>query len=552
MSSDNSRLSFDLVSQPWLLARTLDGGRIELSLTEVFRRSPELAGLTGEVPTQVFALTRLLLAVLHSTLRGPRDVDEWAELWEADELPAAEIERYLGRHRDHFDLFHPETPFFQVAGLHTEKGDVSELSKLIADVPNNERFFSTRMARDLSVSFPEAARWLVHCHAFDPSGIKSGAADDPRTSGGRGYPIGTGWCGYLGGVLLEGDTLRETLLLNLVARPTEFVRADPDTDLPAWERDPEKPWEHEYERPGENRTVGRAPTGPVDLFTWQSRRIRLVPEGDSVTGVLICNGERSEAQNRHNVEPHSAWRRSQNQEKVRGGTVYMPRGHDPEKAIWRGLASLLARRSSTQSEEAAHLLCPEVVQWLGEVTEGLVERDRPVRLRAIGMTYGTQSATTEEIVDDVLRLHAVLAGRDAEDLVATAESCVEDAENVARALGTFAANLVAAAGGDGSGPRVRALEAAYGALDTPFRTWLARCTVESDPTDARQEWHRTAHRIAGELARELVREASPAASRGRKVGGRLINTFLAHRWFAAALRKALPYAYTEGPERQAA
>src|SRR5699024_2697574 len=72
--------------------------------------------------------------------------------------------------------------------------------------------------RDPTLPIPpgEAARWLVHCMAFDISGIKSGAVGDPRVKGGKGYPIGIGWSGWLGGLYFEGDTLFQTLMLNTV------------------------------------------------------------------------------------------------------------------------------------------------------------------------------------------------------------------------------------------------------------------------------------------------------------------------------------------------
>lgn len=206
---------FSLIDRPWLLARGEDGAVKELSLVEVFASAHRLLGLVGDVPTQVFAHTRLLLAILHRALAGPRDLDEWQELWQADTLPADTIEAYLRVHAHRFDLADPHEPFFQVAALRTADGKVSDLSKLIADVPNGHPFFTTRIGTTLTLEAGEAARWLVHCQAFDPSGIKSGDPADPRTKNGKGYPIGVGWSGNLGGVLVAGHTLRDTLLLKI-------------------------------------------------------------------------------------------------------------------------------------------------------------------------------------------------------------------------------------------------------------------------------------------------------------------------------------------------
>jgi CRISPR system Cascade subunit CasA len=110
---------FDLRLQPWLLARGPDGTTVERSLLDTLRTAHELHGLAGEVPTQVFALTRLLLAVIHRALGGTFDLGLWAKMWQERSLPVAQAEEYLARHHDRFDLFHPETPFFQVARLRT-------------------------------------------------------------------------------------------------------------------------------------------------------------------------------------------------------------------------------------------------------------------------------------------------------------------------------------------------------------------------------------------------------------------------------------------------
>lgn len=551
MSGDDAR-SFDLIEQPWILARALDGKVQELSLADVVARAHELECLVGEVPTQVFALTRLLLAVLHRAIEGPRDLDQWEGLWRQAELPVAAVKEYLDRHRARFDLLHPEVPFLQVAGLRTEKGEVSDLSKLIADVPNGRPFFSARPARDLTLSFGEAARWVVHCHAFDPSGIKSGAVGDPRVKGGRGYPIGTGWSGYLGGVLAEGETLRETLLLNLLAH--SFGGLDPWAagDRPAWERPPVSPW---AESPDgvfldENTEPGdRSPTGPLDLYTWQSRRIRLTWSRDTVTGVLICNGDRITQQNRHRLEPHTAWRRSETQEKkLKRPLVYMPLQHEPQRALWRGLQSLLPGAVSAQGKDAAPRLTPAVLNWLGLLADDVIGLDHPVRIRAIGMIYGSNNSVTDDIIDDTLELEAHLMRRGATALVEVVLACVRAADSAARAVGTLAGSIATAQGGPPEGPRTRATESAYAQLDVRFRAWLAGLTPDADPSEAQVEWHHQAWDCIEKLGRDEVHQAPMTALTGRMVNGRLLTSAHAEARFYRDLRTALPMVFDNPPQ----
>ena len=534
----NASDRFSLIDRPWLLARHEDSTVTELSLLEVFASAHRLLGLVGDVPTQVFAHTRLLLAILHRALAGPRDLDEWQDLWQADALPVDVIETYLRAHAHRFDLADPHEPFFQVASLRTADGKVSELSKLIADVPNGHPFFTTRIGTALTLEASEAARWLVHCQAFDPSGIKSGDPADPRTKNGKGYPIGVGWSGNLGGLLIAGHTLRDTLLLNLI--PHDFPHASdnaPADDRPPWER-PQDGVAVEVE--------DRQPTGPVDLFTWQSRRIRLAwDESGMVTGVLIANGDRRTPQNMHPFEPHTGWRRSQAQEKKLRSTVpvYMPLEHDPERTIWRGLQSMLPEADKPAGAER---LTATVLEWISRLTGSrMLDRGYPLSVHTIGMTYGSQSSTVAEIIDDALNVRAILFDQDAAALAGAVKLAVEHSEAGATAIGRLAENLAVASGSrEPAGPRARGTEYAYSTLDPLFRSWLATLSPDTDPTDCLAEWHRTAADALQVLADELMSGASPAAWVGRPDRrGRLITSTHARKWCDDALRAAFPHAY---------
>jgi CRISPR system Cascade subunit CasA len=530
--AESDPVSFDLIEEAWIPVHGLDGATQELGIRPALEHAHELAGLSGDIPTQTFALTRLLLAVLHRALAGPAHADEWEKLWHAERLPAEQLGSYLKQHRDRFDLLHPSTPFMQVPGLHTAKGEASALSTLVADVPNGVPFFSIRQRGDFTLSYAEAARWLVHCHAFDPSGIKSGAVGDSRVKNGKGYPIGVAWSGLLGGVLLEGATLKETLLLNLVTCDFVDYTRDWQADLPAWEREPASAAE---EVPG-----GRPPTGPADLYTWQSRRIRLFVSGGRVARVLVANGERLTPQNQHTAEPHTAWRRSKAQEKKLGRPqVYMPRPHDPDRAIWRGLQSLLPQTAPTRQA-----LAPGILEWLGFLSvRGHIDGDQPVRVRAVGMVYGSNNSVVSDVVHDTLTLRATLARHDAAELVQIAVAAVQAAERAAQALGNLAGDLAAAAGGDGGGPRSRWLERVYAELDQPFRTWLFGLRSDSDLTDVQIDWHRQVSGIVQAAARELLRDIPPACWEGRVVRGRLLTAAHAEARFWWDLRQVLPYAF---------
>lgn len=86
---------FNLLDEPWI--RVIDGdcNVHEVSLVGLFEQTHNYKDLCGELPTQDFAMLRLLLAVLHTVFsrydedgdeRPPEDSDEalerWKVLWE--------------------------------------------------------------------------------------------------------------------------------------------------------------------------------------------------------------------------------------------------------------------------------------------------------------------------------------------------------------------------------------------------------------------------------------------------------------------------------------
>lgn len=71
-----AELTFDLVNRPWILVHQVDGQVDEISLLDLFVRAQDLRSVLGEIPTQSFAIVRLLLAILHRAVEGPRDSEQ--------------------------------------------------------------------------------------------------------------------------------------------------------------------------------------------------------------------------------------------------------------------------------------------------------------------------------------------------------------------------------------------------------------------------------------------------------------------------------------------
>jgi CRISPR system Cascade subunit CasA len=547
--SDSAAPSFDLTRQSWLPVQRCDGREEELSLHEVFAQADGLRRLVGDVPTQEFALLRLLLAILHDAIDGPRDVEEWQELWD-DGLPLDRITGYLDQHRERLDLLHPRQPFFQTADLRAASGEIASLDRMIADVPNGAPYFTMRARGADRLGFAEAARWLVHAHAFDTSGIKTGVVGDPRVKGGRAYPQGVAWAGSLGCVLVEGHNLRETLLLNLIAFDTDNLRIAAERDEPAWRRKPDGP--------GQMDPLGlsRRPGGVRDLYTWQSRRIRLAHNAEGVYGVVLTYGDPLTAVNKHQHEPMTGWRRSPAQEKKLGlAQVYMPREHDSSRSAWRGLGALIAGHAAgaEQRGEAAKVVRPRILDWVARLT---VESDLPsdflIRARLFGAVYGTQQSVIDEIIDDAVTMPVVLLYERDRGLGQSAIDAVGDAEGAVSVLGDLAFDLARASGAEAEPPKAEARHLGFSALDGPFRAWLARLRLGDDSQERRAAWQRQAHQIISRLGDDLLREAGDAAWQGRVIETRKgqelwLTASQADLTFRGRLRTALPVAAPQAP-----
>ena len=542
---------FNLLDEPWIRVARLDGAPDEVSLLTLFREATNIAGIHGEIASQDAAVLRLLLAICHRAMDGPEDLDVWEEYWRDPGSLGRDAVDHLERHRERFDLRDPDRPFFQVAGIHAASGRASGLESLIVDVPNGNPFFTTRIAEGLdSIGWAEAARWLVHVHAFDPSGIRTGAVGDPQVKGGKGYPIGPGWTGQIGTVTVVGENLERTLLLNtVVCEDLDGLNGvDPTRDLAPWERGADGPAGSHDPRP----------TGPVYCYTWQTRRVLLHGDDDRVTGLFLGNGDKAKPQNRYLVEPMTAWRYSEPQSKKLKAPVYMPRKLPTDRAFWRGLSTLVAQLSPKitvkGAGEVTRYLSPGVVSFYQRLMRRrIVCPSGLIPLHAVGIEYGAQEAVVTELVDDVLSLPAGLLNPENKRLLAVVHDAMEETEQVAAALRNLAANLDRARGGSpdtASAAREHAGAAFYQVIDERFPRWLASLN-EEDPDRAHARWRELLRSEALRQQETLASAVPDTAFAGRGEGKGRADVGRALLFFRLALTKALPLPQHDAPAEDA-
>lgn len=328
-------LSFDLTSEPWIVCRTTSGDLAELCLSDLFKRAPELSGLANESPVIDAAVFRLLLAILHRNV-GPSDDEQWEELWNAGNFDSPQIDGYLENWKSRFDLFHPETPFYQVGNLVKQTPNYENGKKPARELVAEQSAYGA--ARELFESRPEghqevltparAARWLVAVQAFHPGGLLS-----RDTKNGDPTAAKSGLVCNAAVVSVQGATLFQSLVLNLIRYPSDDF---PHTakDAPAWEQPPLEKYKV------------RPCLGLLDWYTWQSRRIQLLPNaaGHVESFVLLAGHELSES---GTTDPMCAYK---THDKLGRLTV----GFDEDRALWRDSAALY--QVNRQSEFVAPLV----------------------------------------------------------------------------------------------------------------------------------------------------------------------------------------------------
>jgi CRISPR system Cascade subunit CasA len=499
-------IGFDLTNRPWIPV-VRGGRRDELGLRDVLAGTQEIDGLAWDDPLQTVAVLRqVLLPVVLDAFGAPRDDEEWASRWGAGRFDGERIAAYLSEHAGRFDLLHPSTPFAQAAGLRTARDETKPVSLLIPRLAtgNNVPLFTARTENDPPGLTPAAAaRALLAAQCWDTAAIKTGAVDDPRVKAGKTTGNPTGPLGQLGVVIPVGETLFHTLMLNMPVRP-QGLRS---RDRPQWKAAPAGPQWRE-----------RDAVGLLDLLTWQSRRIRLLPEPDSsaddgvsVRRVVLGAGDRLTGPV-HNLELHTAWRQV---ERPRAGEPPVrPVRHQPGRSAWRGLEALLATSTPTSDRVTA----PSLLSQLARLQDdGYLPVDLPLHVVTVGVRYGVQSAVIEDVmVDDVPLPVAALAKDSAVQKVVL--SVAREAEALRVAANHLGDNLRAAAGAEklpwDKGQRLG--DMLIHSFTPAVRRILAG--LQRRPQDAERAqsaWRVVARRLAWEVAEPALANSPPGTFLGR-------------------------------------
>ncbi len=356
--------SFNLVDSKWIPCILPGGEHKELSIKETFEHTPDIQEIFDPSPLVTVAIHRLLLCILHRNF-GPANEKEWATLWNdgVGNWDKAKFTAYLDKWRSRFDLFDEKYPFYQCPTMPVSTTDakgkpksyaksISNLVHELATGDNATLFDHSVEDNPRAISPAEAARLLVAFQSFAVGGLITFESGHDRKQFGSAdnAPLVKGAV-----ILVKGKSLLQTMMLNLY----KYNRADAEPfeidrdDAPAWERE-------------ESVLREERPKGLMDLLTWQSRRIRLIPAQDDngqtiVTQVVIMKGNQfPDDFSLYGKEPMLAFHKVLKPSK--GQDPWPPLAFQEEKALWRDSLSLF---QSVENDKTK----PKIIGWLSNLAE---------------------------------------------------------------------------------------------------------------------------------------------------------------------------------------
>jgi len=494
--------TFNLIDEPWIPCTEPDGRVVELGLRQTLARAHQLGGLHGESPLITAALYRLLLAVLHSALRGPQNRREWSELWQAGAWDMKDFDAYLDHWHDRFYLFHSDRPFYQ-----SKDGRVKPKSiiSLIPDMSsgNNATLFDHHTdATGETLSAPQAARTLVAAQHFSLAG--------PCIPTQKMY-FKDGICTRGIIFLLEGDTLFETLALNLIRYNDEEPMPIVQEDKPTWEMDdPFIP-------------VREFPQGYLDYLTWQNRRVLYIPETAN-EGIVVRNMTMAPGLclDPTVLDPMKHYRKDEK----RGEKVWR---FTEGRVLWRDSAALFELSAPDKYRP------PLNIKWVGDlVYDSHLNATLKYRYMALGMA--NDQAKVEFYREENMPLP--LAYFEREERVEALSTALELAEKTRNklwgAVNTLGKLIVSPTASDENGRQPDTKDVSnltghwgvernyWGSLEIPFLELIE--AIPKDPDSALAVWRNTLQRTAWDAFRQAERLSgtSPAALKAAvNAGGQL-------------------------------
>lgn len=508
-------IKFNLLDEKWIRVRLPDNSIQEVSLTDVLINAHKYVDLAGETSTQDAAIFRLILSipltVFYRVDVGGKessltDSDEaiirWQELWDRGSFPEKPIKDYAAEWHEKFWLIHPEEPFWQASTAEAKKNfnSKAETAKLNGEVYQSGNNKSTRILLSRttdsanSLSYPEAARWLINLQSWDDNAVK------PTT--------GVGWLAQIGYIQAMGRNLFETIMLNLtMLKDGQELWSTP---IPWWEKTSRVA----------PKTKDVVANNFVDILTQPSRNLLLFDEGTMITGYQYkYRGGGYSFQTENNFsEQMTLWKTS---DEKNGPIKYKPAKHDPAKSLWRNFSTIVGTTDNTHA--------PGIVQWVMFLQSlGVLGKERQGYFKTVGVQFNDDvlKCAITDVFDDTLSFRMDLLDKFSLPWRKRIAKEIEKCQSVAKDIGELCRKLSIARGFSCSGQSKKSLDMKcenvrsnfYFDIDGNIRYFIQTINSETDDIDeAMDKWESVCRRIAIKAEKSLIREAGNISVIARKV-----------------------------------
>lgn len=557
--------SFNLTTDPWIKVIQTDTGQEKcVSLIEFFSHAQDYRQFAGEMRSQDLAIMRFLLAILTTVYSRYNAEDEpylwakidsdtmqvtsieddeeieddlldtWNQLYQAGKFSEIVIE-YLKRYSDRFDMF-GDHPFYQVttadydalvpSNKRIEKGKgqvlVKQLNRRISESGNTPSIFAPKTGEwKNSINIDELVRWLITYQNF------TGVTDKTKIETKDKFSNSAGWLYRLNPVYVQGQTVFETLMLNLKL-------GGKNIDLLALQ----KPvWEYEIKDYIAIRKQQVVPNNLAELYTTWSRILHIEWQDDRHPLIFSAGIPIFEATGAF-IEPMTTWRIDKNTGEYRPAVKGL---RSLGISMWRNFGSYVDVHSDSGQPE------PGIVNWLHEIRDqdtSVIADDKLIMLASatlISDGNATSQAPAVEVTDDMQLQADVLFDPEIakywpvriEEVIGVTQNVGKDFYHFALTLGqirnvdarVFAGNLSAKF---------------YQNLNEPFKEWLAQLTGVDDRDQKIKQWKKQLRNILNDTVHDVMKSSSPRDISGIEDDkGRLMNIFTARSRLSYNVRKDL-------------
>lgn len=554
---------FNLATDPWIkvIDRQTNHEKM-VSLNKLFEHAADYRQLAGEMHSQDLAVFRLLLAIL-TTVYSRVDADnqpyEWIKAdsklsrnWEIDQEEidlddskddlmntwetlyqggrfTAAVTQYLKDNADCFNFF-GDRPFYQVTKMdydavvpagkridtHTGQVAVRQINRQISQSGNTPAIFAPKSESTKDdLPLDELVRWVITYQNF------TGVTDKTKIVTKEAFSKSAGWIYHINPVFAKGQSLFETLMLNLILDDSILNKAnwEPKLQKPVWEY-------HSINEYVQYRIDEILPNNLAELYTSWSRLLH-IEWRDTGQPTIYSAGMPMFDRNNAFIEPMTTWKR----DKKTGD--YQP--------VIKSLSSLGTSmwQKFGQYVNVYHddkVRTPGIVKWLWKLQDqDLIKPEKQLVLNSIVLVSGDNQSSQMpaiEIMDDMQMQTGILFDS------ALTESWpirIEDAIKVTQVVGADYRHFVSEIS------QIRNIDVRsfatdmsakfYERLNEPFKKWLLKLNYkDKNKQDQRLiEWKRELNGIVLNAADEVMQTSSLRDIKGIPGKQGLINVFTAKR-----------------------